>query len=551
MKRIILCLLTLALLASASLGQKYPFPLEIEMRITASFAEMRDNHFHMGLDFGTFGQQGLPVHSVAEGYVSRIVTSPYGYGRCILIDHPDGHTTLYGHLSGYPENIDSIVRKSQREKESYSIDVSFSPGEIPVKKWDVIGLSGNTGGSQAPHLHFEVRDTETQNALNPLEYMVDIPDNVKPEVAGIKVYGMNDSAQVYYQCQDRYFALYQIQNQRIPVLGQIGLGADVIDRFIPGGNRCGVVNTKLYDNEKLIFESNIDTISFDDTRYINSYFDYADRRKNSRYVQKSFVDTYNHLRNVYKECKSNITVNEGDTHNMRYEFLDYKGNLSTVKFTLVGQKSASATPRTHIGYLVHPCDNWHLEAHGFGVSIPKLTLYRNEYIPVITDSLKNTISVGSAEIPVHSAFTVRMGLSDGQKARKDKVFAKLTNQKGQSQYVSSEIVGDSILIKSRTMGSFSLDIDTIAPTAISRNTSIYLRAANMISVRPSDDKTSMTDYKPYIDGVFQPMEYDYKNNRIMAWVKDLGLQPGKHHLEIKLYDAVGNEGLFTWDFWVR
>ncbi len=551
MRKYFIIALMLSLIASASIAQKYPYPMDYEIRISASFAEMRDNHFHMGLDMATMGREGIPVHSVDDGYVSRIVVSPYGYGRCILVNHPDGHTTLYGHLSGYPENISKVVTKAQTEAQDYSIDISFQPDEIPVKKWDVIGLSGNTGGSQAPHLHFEVRETESQKALNPLQYLVDIPDNVKPEVSGIMVYGMNDSAQVSYLCQDKYYPLYQIQNHRIPVYGQIGLGADVIDRFIPGGNRCGVVNTKLYDGDKLIFESNIDTISFDDTRYINSYFDYKDRRRNSRYIQKSFVDTYNHLRNVYKECRSIITVGEGESHNMRYEFLDHKGNQTIIKFTLTGQKSATATPRTHTGYLVRPDADWNLEAHGFGVSIPKLSLYRNEYIPVITDSIQNTISVGTPEIPVHSAISIRMGLTEEQKAHKDKVFAKHTNAKGYSQFVSSQIVGDSILIKPRIMGAFSLDIDTIPPTGVSRNTGIYLRAANMISVRPSDDKTSITDYDAYIDNVWKPFEYDYKNNRIMAWVKDLDLLPGKHQLVLKLYDAVGNEGTFTWDFWVR
>ncbi len=532
-------------------AQKYPYPMDFEVRISASFAEMRDNHFHMGLDMGTIGQEGIPVHSVADGYVSRISVSPYGYGRAVYINHPDGHTTVYGHLSAFSGRIDSIVRAEQYARKDFNIQLYLAPDQIPVRKWDVIALSGNTGGSQAPHLHFEVRDTETELALNPLAFLVDIPDNQKPEVSGIKVYATNDTSQVNLLCADKYYPILQIQNKQIFAYGQIGVGADVIDRFIPNGNRCGVVNTKLFDGEKLIFESNIDSISFDETRYINSLFDFADRKQNGRYVQKSFIDTFNMLHNYYKTCKSNITIREGERHSMRYEFLDFAGHKTTVNFTIVGKKSATATPPAHSGYLVKADKDWTLDAHGFHVLIPKFTMYRNEYVPVIVDTTLNRIQVGTTSIPAHTAFQVRMGLSDEQKLHKDKVYAIHTNDKGRSKFVSSEVRGDSILIKSREFGTFSLGLDTVPPSAISRNTSQYLRPSNIISVSPSDNLTGIDHYTAFIDNEWKPFEYDYKKNRLIATVKDLSLPVGKHQLIMKLYDAVGNEGVFVWDFWVR
>lgn len=177
MKRITLFFVLLLTAQILVFAQKYPYPMEIEVKIAASFAEMRDNHFHMGLDMSTFNQENKPIHAVADGYVSRVSVSPYGYGRAVYINHPDGHTTVYGHMNAFCGEIDKAVRKAQYEKESFNVDLTFAPDEIPVKKWDVIALSGNTGGSQAPHLHFEVRDTETELALNPLAFLVDLPDN--------------------------------------------------------------------------------------------------------------------------------------------------------------------------------------------------------------------------------------------------------------------------------------------------------------------------------------------------------------------------------------
>nr|MCR5455834.1 M23 family metallopeptidase [Bacteroidales bacterium] len=156
-------------------AQNYINPMDIPTVLSASFAELRPNHFHGGIDIST-PSIGTPVKSVADGYVSRIKVSPYGYGYGLYITHYDGHTTVYGHLSSYAAKIDSVIRKEQYRVQSFDVDFYPEQSLLPVKQGEVVGYSGNTGGSFGPHLHFEVR-TKDDVPINPLAYMANSVDD--------------------------------------------------------------------------------------------------------------------------------------------------------------------------------------------------------------------------------------------------------------------------------------------------------------------------------------------------------------------------------------
>ena len=165
-------------------------PLDIPFYLAGNFAELRKNHFHSGIDFKTQGRTGLPVHSADDGYVSRVSVSPWGFGRAVYVTHPStGLTTVYGHLEAFSPTIDKRVRAEQYARETFSIDLSFKPDEFPVKRGEVIARSGNAGSSGGPHLHMDVRDTQSGDPLDPLEYYHDrITDNVAPQVRQLAVF---------------------------------------------------------------------------------------------------------------------------------------------------------------------------------------------------------------------------------------------------------------------------------------------------------------------------------------------------------------------------
>ncbi|MDG1659255.1 MAG: M23 family metallopeptidase [Crocinitomicaceae bacterium] len=171
-------------------AEGYHAPLGIPLILSSNFGELRPNHFHMGIDFKTNNRIGYNLYSIEEGIVSRIKVSPYGYGKVVYIDHPNGITSVYAHCSEFKGLVDSIVRATQEKEQNYAVEIFPKPNEIKLKRGEVFALSGNTGSSTAPHVHFEIRETKTEAALNPLVFGFDIADSKKPEIRGLKIYGL-------------------------------------------------------------------------------------------------------------------------------------------------------------------------------------------------------------------------------------------------------------------------------------------------------------------------------------------------------------------------
>lgn len=547
----IIALMTMALAAiTATAQEKYPYPMNIPVSISASFAELRANHFHAGLDMSTQGVIGVEVHSVADGYVSRIKVSPYGYGHALYITHPDGNTTLYGHLSAYVGEIDSAARHEQYRKKSFEIDMMLKEGQIPVKKGQVVALSGNTGGSGGPHLHFEVRDTKTEEALNPLAYLVPITDTQAPTVYGIKIYGMDDDAQVAGKRQDRYYALVDIEGKNINVSGNIGLGMHAVDYFVAGHRPCGVTGIKLYDGERLIFQSDLERISFDETRYINSHIDYAERQKNKRFVQKSFVEPNNKINHVYKTSE-NLTIAEGEVHKMKYVLNDFNGNTRVVSFTLTGKSNEQASERRHKGERVEWGKTWAKDTLGISVIIPREALYKDEDIEISSLQLTNDNSIykiGDEGIAIHKPFTVSIPIDENMRRMGSQLFIGQVDEKSHQTYVGGSIEGDHIVAHPKTMGNFALGVDSVAPKIKTKNTRTNLKPSNSIMIGVSDDMSGIKKYNVYVDGKWECFEYDYKNVRLITTVGRLGLKPGSHTLKAIVEDEVGNKGEWEWSF---
>lgn len=160
-------------------------PFDFPLLLSANFGELRPNHFHNGLDIKTQGVTGKPIHSIADGYVSRVMVLHGGYGQAIFVTHPNGLTSLYGHVVSFAPAVQQYVRAYQYEHQTFTCDLTFDPAQFPVKAGDLIAMSGNEGSSAGPHLHLELRKTDTGEYIDPMPYFKSLLKDSKAPVASL------------------------------------------------------------------------------------------------------------------------------------------------------------------------------------------------------------------------------------------------------------------------------------------------------------------------------------------------------------------------------
>lgn len=327
MKKIIFLLIVLT--HSIGFSQKnYPTdyfrsPLDIPVVLSGTFGELRSNHFHAGLDIKTQRKNGLKVYATADGYVSRIKVGLWGYGKVIYINHPNGYTTVYAHLSKFGDGIEEYVKNIQYEKESYETGNIFpKKGEIPVKKGQVIAYSGSTGGFVPPHLHYEIRDTKTEHIINPLLFGVPAQDSVAPRVTKLMGYPMYSDSRINgnnrklslplkkkKKADSINFNAEYITN-RITASGEIGFGLTTWDRLGKALNKNGVFSIEMKVNGSRHYYHDLETFSFAESKYINLLIDYPHYKKYKTRVQQTFKHPANQL-SIYEDLIANgvITMN--------------------------------------------------------------------------------------------------------------------------------------------------------------------------------------------------------------------------------------------------
>ncbi len=553
----------LAVAASAQGGDpQYALPLKTPYRISGTFGELRGNHYHAGLDMGTAGVENIEVHAAEDGWVSRVKVGPYGYGRALYIDHPDGHTTVYGHLNGFAPKIDSLVRREQYALESFDVQIFPRRGEVPVRRDEVVALSGNTGGSGGPHLHFEVRDTQTEEPLNPLRFIETAADDVPPTIYGVKIYALSPDAQVAGGHSDRYLPLAQARGKTIDAVGTIGVGIHCTDHVCRGGRPCGVVEINLYDGDTLVYHSRVDRFPFDLNRHVNSHIDFGESVTNRRFVQRSLVEPGNRLP-IYGTVRTPTTVGEGETHAMRYEILDFAGNKASLGFTLRGRRNKALGPKGEPkGELVERERTWAKDTMGIDVVIPRHALYDDHHVDIVRTTRRDgrpaLFSIGSETVPLQKEMTLTMSVPAQWKTLGRQVYVGRRSADGTLAYVGGETRTDTgsanvtlITAKTARFGTYTIDVDSVPPTITVRNKGNSVRRDGWIFLGVADDKSGVAKYDVRIDGKWQVFEYDYKRARLKANVGYLAIGRGRHKLQATVEDACGNSRSMEWEFVVN
>ncbi len=532
-------------------ANNYHSPLGIPLVLASNFGELRPNHFHMGLDFKTNGRIGYKIYAIEEGYVSRIKVSPYGYGKVIYINHPNGITSVYAHCHEFKGAIAELVKNKQLEEQNFAVEIFPKKNQLIVKKGQVIAISGNTGGSTAPHLHFELRDTKTEHALNPLAFGFDIADHKKPEIRNLKVYGLTKEGyrfpnkskkNVVYKGKTSYY----ISENRLYVpahflskTGGLGFAFDVIDRLDGAGNKCGLYASYLIIDNDTIFGQKINRVPFESTRYVNSHKDYYEYAHLKRKFHKSFRTRENTLPIYIKEDLGVFKTKPGSTHQVKFIAMDAKGNTSTLQFELVvqsGDINSVDKIESDSTYLL-PNSTMIVQKDNIEVEFGRTTTYE----PIRINPKKIDKQIGQAETPVHRAYKIKLkGNYPYKKYYLDMVSAKNKHRSILALY------DDSLLVfEPKYFGTYSLKTDTIAPRIIPLNfkNNISQLSGTTLKWRINDLETSIKDYDLFIDGEWVLLTYDAKKSTII-YDRSPSFK-GEKELRLIVIDACGNQQVWT------
>lgn len=535
---------SLLVLSSNICAQTAPLlhPLHATPLLSGNFGELRVTHLHSGVDFKTGGREGLPVICVKDGIVARVKVSPTGYGNALYIQHPDGITTVYGHLNRFAPRVTKVVREIQYNKESFAIDENLLDRDIRFRAGDTIAYSGNTGSSMGPHLHFEVRETESEHALNPLNYL-SIKDETGPTVRGLYIYtfspeGVRLSSQ-RVEAKNTGNRQYQAPRVSVPA-GKVGIGIQTDDFMKDSWNKLGIYDMELTVNDRTLFKLKMDSLSFGQSPLVNDIKDYHQYQE-GRYVYTTFGH-YQHL--VFGVTNTNggyISIDRDSVADVSIVLADINGNRSRVKFRIVGKAPAPALELPAGSSVLQ-----HDEEHALPVECYTLHMEPNTltYPVIVTPRVDRRVrdsvdvldvfSVTEREYPL-----LKNALVSVKGTFPEKSLLCRVDRKGRFAPLSTSRKPDRLEAPVRVLGEYTVRQDTLPPVIIYSGVS-----GRTVRFRITDDLSGIASYRVEVNGKWCLFRYDAKNRLLEGSLNEPVFVKGKNHLVLKVEDAVKNESIF-------
>lgn len=567
-KKIVISAVLITLLINVNSQNKpknlFISPLRDIPSLSASFAELRNDHFHSGLDYKTGGVTGKEVLAAADGYVYRIAVSPTGFGKALYIRHPSGYSTVYGHLNGFRPDIETFVKKKQYEMRSFSVSLFPMRDQFMVKQGEVIAWSGNTGGSSGPHLHFEVRESSSEDPLNPLDFDMHISDRVRPVIDKIVIYPLDRNSSVNNSHSSLTIRAvpangsYALSSSTVPVVyGETGIGIKCWDSFDNSPNRCGIYSIEMTVDSLRVYRFTADRFSFAESRYLNSHIDYRAKIISNEYIHRLFLQPGNKLA-MYNTSPGRgvIRFNDNREHRIAVVVTDAAGNRSWVNFTVRSVPAPPVSPlEINCSKIIPYGKAADFTADGIRVHFPAGALYDTLFLIY---NVRN--STGSYLSPIHSVHDETVAIDDRYRLsiRPDTVYPGLDgklclaaiSRKGVPSYAGGEFRYGYVSADVTRLGDYAVTLDTIPPKikpSFASGSDLTGRKAFTITI--TDEFSGIKNYEALIDGEWALAEYDAKNNLLIFRPEQPYINENTlHRLELKVTDNRGNSSVMKSEF---
>ena len=515
-------------------------PIDYELKLAGSFAELRTNHFHSGIDIkskdGTGGENILAAES---GFISRIKIQSGGYGRALYMDHPNGYTTVYAHMDKFDPRLDQYVEDIQISVEHFEVDIYLPPGKFTFEQGEVIGTLGNTGRSYAPHLHFEIRETVSEHPMLPSLFDIKVEDDIPPVIKELYVYELDEYGNPYnkfkvgllgekgdYRCAQN---LVQVNSQRI------GIGLNTYDRANGVWNKNGVYDLSIQQADSTIFYSSFDRISFSESKAINAIIDYKHFEKNKSRILKLFNTECNPLSNYSNSGWLELELNKEESFEVSVG--DAAANKSSFEISFNCAEVTKKNKGTGFNVQCGTVDTIQL-ASKTKVIFFENSLYNDQSINIVEEGygIDYNIQIENENTPAHRAFKLIIPNIN------DPAISIVKLENGGLTNFGGHVEGENFVAYLDEFGNYFLSTDEIPPS-ISRVGTVTKNGFKEYSFKITDNldyDSSLGDYDIHVSAhnKWVPFNYDLKNDLLI--VNQRSISAGSKNLLIKVTDHSGN-----------
>ena len=522
-------------------GNPFVSPFDFPLLLSGNFGELRANHFHGGVDFKTQGVVGKPIRCIADGYISRVTVTPGGYGQAVYITHDNGYTSVHGHLHKFMTEVEQVVEAYQYEHETFAVDLTFGPDRFPLKQGEVFALTGNEGYSFGPHLHMELRKTDTGEYIDPLQFYTDIiKDKTAPRATHIMLYPQAGKGVVAGSSKKKALSLAALQT---PVMawGKIAVGIKAYDYMDGTSNNYGVRSVTLLVDSVEVFRSTVDGFLPDENRMVNAWTDYEEYATRGSWFMRSQILPGNTWRMLQADEEGGVvTINEERLYDFCYVLEDLYGNRRTYRFKVQGKEQPIEPLYKGKHYLSWNQGNV-IQKPGMELVIPKGMLYEDVDLncKVIADSLNISFDyqLHDRPVPLHAGCSLMIGVRNYPIPDMTKYYV-VRKYKGRKASAGGYFEEGFMHANIRELGTYSVALDTVAPRIVPLNRPQWKGGNIRFKIR--DTETGIKDYKVYIDGAFVLFKFSSKN-AVLSCMHPSRIKKGmKHRMEVVITDYCGN-----------